>query len=51
MPFIWDDIIWKLIDDEEAYDKNRFVVVRKLHIKLNMSPWQTLVCIEIIKYF
>lgn len=46
MPFIWDDVTWKLIDDEEPYDKSRFVVVRKLHIELNTDPWQTLVRIN-----
>ncbi|XP_055306494.1 uncharacterized protein LOC129570795 [Sitodiplosis mosellana] len=40
MPFIWDDIVWKLIDEEDSYDKSRFVVVRKLHIKLNTGPFQ-----------
>lgn len=43
MPFIWDDIVWKLIDDEDLYDKSRFVVVRKLHIKQNTEPWQMIV--------
>lgn len=43
MPFIWDDNEWLLIDDDDSYDKNRFVVVHKLHVKLNESPWQILV--------
>lgn len=33
MPFIWDDFEWLLVDDEETYDKNRFVVTRKLSVK------------------
>lgn len=33
MPFIWDDRDWKLIGDDEDYDKHRFVVVRKLFVQ------------------
>lgn len=50
MPFIWDDIVWKLIDDEDSYDKSRFVVVRKLHIKLNTGLWQVVVGIFFIPF-
>lgn len=35
MPFIWDDNQYHFVDDEDEYDKNRFVVVRKLFITLN----------------
>lgn len=47
MPFIWDDVNWMLLDNEELYDKSRFAVVRKLHIKLNRSPWQTMVILKL----
>ena len=36
MPFIWDDFEWKLVDEEDEYDKSRFVVARKLHVKINL---------------
>lgn len=48
MPFIWDDNEWMLIDDDDSYDQSRFVVVHKLHVKLNNSPWQIMVCIRFI---
>lgn len=32
MPFIWDDYRWDFVDDEDEYDKKRFVVARKLFI-------------------
>lgn len=32
MPFVYDNSSWKLIDDEEPYDEERFFVVKKLHI-------------------
>lgn len=35
MPFIWDDFEWLLVDDEDVYDKSRFVVARKLRVKPN----------------
>lgn len=44
MPFIWDDNEWMLIDDDSIYDRSRFVVVHKLHVKLNDTAWQTMVC-------
>lgn len=34
MPFIWDDNKYQLVDDEDEYDKNRFVISRKLFISL-----------------
>ncbi|XP_055300190.1 uncharacterized protein LOC129567385 [Sitodiplosis mosellana] len=37
MPFISNGSEWKLIDDEEPYDKKRFVVVKTLHVKLNTT--------------
>lgn len=43
MPFIWDDNEWMLIDDDDSYDRNRFVVVHKLHVKLANGPWQIFV--------
>lgn len=46
MPFIWDDIEWLLVDDEDKYDKSRFVVVRKLHLRLMTSVWQVMVSIK-----
>ncbi|XP_031634994.1 uncharacterized protein LOC116348224 [Contarinia nasturtii] len=42
MPFICDDINWRYVDEEDQYDKSRYVVVRKLHITLNTGPWQVL---------
>ncbi|XP_031635013.1 uncharacterized protein LOC116348241 [Contarinia nasturtii] len=33
MPFVWDDFEALLLDDEEPYDEQQFVVVRKLHIR------------------
>ncbi|XP_055297566.1 uncharacterized protein LOC129566055 [Sitodiplosis mosellana] len=33
MPFIWDDSEWMLIDNEDSYDKSRFVVARKLCVR------------------
>lgn len=35
MPLIWDDNQYKLIDEEDEYDKNRFVIARKLFVTLN----------------
>lgn len=35
MPFIWDDLYWHVVGNNEEYDKNRFAVVRKLFIQLN----------------
>lgn len=32
MPFIWNDSEWMLVDDDDPYDKNSFVVVRKLRV-------------------
>lgn len=46
MPFIWDDLEWMLIDDEDKYDKSRFVVVRTLHVKLSTSLWQVMVSFQ-----
>lgn len=51
MPFIWDDVKWMLVDEDAPYDKSRFVIVRKLHIKLNKSPWQNTVSIKLILHF
>ncbi|XP_055304307.1 uncharacterized protein LOC129569487 [Sitodiplosis mosellana] len=42
MRFIWDDIGWKLVSHKRAYDENQFVVVRKLHVKLNTDSDSTL---------
>ena len=47
MAFIWDDLEWKWVDDQEPYDKSRFVVVQKLYVRPNTNPRYTLVCIEI----
>lgn len=46
MPFIWDDFVWLLVDDEEPYDRNRFVVARKLRVKPNTDPQCSMVCIS-----
>lgn len=35
MPFIWDDNQYQLVDDEEEYDKSRFVIARKLFVSMN----------------
>lgn len=35
MPLIWDDNQYQLIDDDDEYDKNRFVIARKLFVTLN----------------
>lgn len=32
MPFVWDDQNYYLKDEEEEYDKSRFVIVRKLFV-------------------
>lgn len=32
MPFIWDDNKWLMLDEEDEYDKTRFVIVRKLFV-------------------
>lgn len=37
MPFIWDDATWMFIDNDEDYDKNRFVLVKKLYLRLNTN--------------
>lgn len=34
MPFIWDDNQYLLVDDEEKYDTNRYVIARKLFVTL-----------------
>ncbi|XP_031623779.1 uncharacterized protein LOC116341063 [Contarinia nasturtii] len=40
MPFIWDDNEYQFIDDEDEYDKHRFVIVRKLFISLKNEDSQ-----------
>lgn len=35
MPLIWDDNKYMLIDEDDQYDKNRFVIARKLFVTLN----------------
>lgn len=35
MPFIWDDERYSWVDEDEKYDKKRFVVVRKLFVTPN----------------
>lgn len=35
MPFIWDDNQYMLVDEADDYDKNRFVIARKLFVTLN----------------
>lgn len=35
MPFIWDDNQYMLVDEADEYDRNRFVIARKLFITLN----------------
>lgn len=37
MPFIWDDYEWKILEDDEEYDKDRFVIVRKLFVRRKSS--------------
>lgn len=32
MTFIWNDYMWKFIDEEDSYDEKNFVVVRKLFV-------------------
>lgn len=39
MPFIWDDAIYRVVDDKKEYDKKRFVIVRKLFVRPN-TKWQ-----------
>lgn len=43
MPFIWNDINWKLVDDDDSYDESQFVVARKLQVMLNKGQNQTMV--------
>lgn len=33
MPYVWDDQDYLWVDDRQEYDKNQFVVVRKVFIK------------------
>lgn len=35
MPFLWDDNQYKLVDEDDEYDKGRFVIARKLFVTLN----------------
>lgn len=35
MPLIWNDYQYLFVDIEDEYDKNQFVIVRKLFITLN----------------
>lgn len=35
MPLIWDDNQYMLVDENDEYDKNRFVIARKLFVTLN----------------
>lgn len=37
MPIIWDDQKYQLVDEQEEYDKKRFVIARKLFVELNTS--------------
>lgn len=37
MPFIWNNIDYLLVDEQQEYDKNCFVVVRKLFVTLKTS--------------
>ena len=37
MPFIVNDSEWKLIAEDEPYDKEQFAVVKELHFKLNTT--------------
>lgn len=35
MPLIWDDNQYMLIDDDDKYDENRFVIAKKLFVTIN----------------
>lgn len=49
MPFIWDDDKYQLVDNDDEYDKNRFVVARKLFISLkdDETAVSTVSCIQL----
>lgn len=48
MPFIWDDWEWKLIGDDEEFDYSRFVLVKKLFVKLKTTPTDANVSVQLI---
>lgn len=39
MPLIWDDFEWKIVNDEDPYDKDQFVVMRKVSVKPNTDRY------------
>lgn len=43
MPFIWDDNQYFLVDDEDEYDRSRFVIARKLFITPNKEDSESMV--------
>lgn len=58
MPFIWDNFEWMLVNDEDPYDKSRFVVARKILVKpvqLNVVCIQSFllenICMDLIRNF
>lgn len=38
MPFIWDDQKYLMVSEQEDYNKNRFVIVRKLFVTPIVIP-------------
>lgn len=46
MPFIWDDNQYMLLDEEDQYDKSRFVIARKLFITRNREDAESMVSID-----
>lgn len=43
MPFIWDDNQYFLKDDEDTWDKSRFVIARKLFVTPNKEDAESMV--------
>lgn len=40
MSFIWNDSNHRLIDEQEEYDKNSFVIVKRLFVTLQKSKYK-----------
>lgn len=43
MPFIWNNIDYLLIDEQEEYDKSQYKVVRRLCVAPNTSNNEVIV--------
>lgn len=47
MPFIWDDNQYLLVDDEDEYDRSRYVIARKLFVSLAKEDAELAVSIQL----